>query len=239
MIEKASVLIVEDEMILGMDLKSHLNKMGYTTLPLAKTPDKALEILSTSQPDILILDIHLGKQQMDGIALASDLKKRYDLPFIFVTSHAEDHYIERAKAVEPNAYILKPFNYKEIEIAIELALANFSGGKTSNVVTINDSLFLKKNHHFERVRFEQILWLKADGNYTEIKTTTETFIYSMILKKVEMAVPKDQFYRVHRSYIVNKERIAGFSGNTLIIEKMKIPVSHQYRSMVFSWFNTL
>jgi len=264
MIEKTHILVVEDEAILGMDMIGRLNKLGYATLPLASNPEKALEILSKTQPDILMLDIHLGNKHIDGIELATEIKKKYDLPFIFLTSHADEHYIERAKVVKPSAYILKPFRDKEIGIAIEVALANFSGGQhsggqhsggqhsggqrsggqhsggqRSNTLTINDSLFLKKGDHFERVKFEQILWLEADGNYTEIQTTSATYIYSTILKKIETSLPKDQFFRVHRSYIVNRRSITGFSGNMLMVKDHKIPVSKQHREMVFGWFNTI
>lgn len=238
MMEKTKILVVEDEVILGMDMISRLQKMGYEVLPLAKNPNSTMEQLAKDQPDILMLDIDLGEKHIDGIELAAQIKKQYHLPFIFLTSHAEGHYIDRAKALQPSAYLLKPFRDKEIRIAIEMALANFSGQGTGTV-TINDSLFLKKEDRFERVKFEHILWLRADGNYTEIHTTTEVFIYSTLLKKVETVLPKGQFYRVHRSYIVNKELIGGFSGNMLIINDQKIPVSKQYRHMVFEWFNTI
>lgn len=238
MIEKASILVVEDEVILGMDMISRLSKMGYEVFPLAKNPDKALQQLAERQPDILMMDIHLGDQYMDGIELAAEIKKKYHLPFIFLTSHTEGDYIERAKALKPSAYILKPFRDKEIGIAIEVALANFSG-QGEGTITIKDSLFLKKDDRFERVKFEQILWLEADSNYTEIHTTSDTFIYSTVLKKVETVLPGDQFFRIHRSYIVNKNCITGFSGNMLLINDQKIPVSNQYREMVFSWFNTI
>lgn len=238
MIEKASILVVEDEVILGMDMVSRLKKMGYEVFPLAKNPDKAIEQLADNQPDILMLDIHLGDKHIDGIELAAQIKKKYQLPFIFLTSHAEGDYIQRAKTLQPSAYILKPFKDREISIAIEMALANFSG-QNAGTVTIRDSLFLKKDDRFERVKFEHILWLEADSNYTEIHTTSETFIYSTVLKKVETVLPPEQFFRVHRSYIVNKESITGFAGNLLYIYDQKIPVSKQYRNMVFGWFNMI
>jgi len=238
MIEKASILVVEDEIILGMDMVSRLKKMGYEVFPLAKNPEKALEQLEQKQPDIIMMDIHLGEDHMDGIELASKIRKLYQLPLIFLTSHAEEDYIERAKAVKPSAYVLKPFRDKEISIAIEVALSNFSG-QDSGTLTINDSLFLKKDDRFERVKFDQILWLAADSNYTEIHTLSDTFIYSTVLKKVEAVLPKDLFFRVHRSYIINKQNITGFVGNTLMINNQKIPVSNQYRQMVFAWFNTI
>ena len=257
--EKAQILVVEDEAILGMDMISRLNKMGYATLPLARNPEKALEILSDSQPDILMLDVHLGNNQIDGITLAEQIKLTHNLPFIFLTSHSGDQYVERAKVVRPSAYILKPFRDKDIAIAIEVALANFSldrqsdgrhsdgrhsdgrhsDGRHQEPLTINDSLFLKKGDHFERVKFEQILWLEADGNYTEIQTTSATYIYSTILKNIEPSLPKDQFFRVHRSYIVNRKSITGFSGNMLMINDYKIPISKPHREMVFSWFNLI
>lgn len=238
MIEQTSILVVEDEVILGMDMVSRLKKMGYAVLPLANNPDKAWQQLLDHKPDLLMLDIHLGDKQIDGIELATQIKKKYHLPFIFLTSHAEGDYIERAKAVQPSAYLLKPFKDKEIEIAIEMALANFSGQDTGTV-TINDSLFLKKYDRFERVKFEHILWLEADSNYTEIHTESESYIYSTVLKKVEAVLPRDRFFRVHRSYIVNKECITGYSGNMLYIHDQKIPVSKQYRDLVFGWFNTI
>ena len=238
MSEKASILVVEDEAILGMDMVSRLKKMGYEVLPLAKNPEQALAQLAKRQPDILMLDIHLGDRHIDGIELAARIRQQYQLPFIFLTSHAEGEYIERAKAIKPAAYILKPFKDKEIHIAIEMAMANYLA-QGNDTVTLKDSLFLKKDDRFERVKFEQILWLEADSNYTEIHTTADTFIYSVVLKKVELVLPKDQFCRVHRSYIVNKDSITGFSGNTLLIDDHKIPVSTQYRNMVFGWFNTI
>ncbi len=236
--EKASILVVEDEVILGMDMVSRLRKMGYEVLPLAKNAEKAMEVLASRQPDILMLDIHLGDDKVDGIDLAAKIKSKYQRPFIFLTSHDEGSYIERAKVVKPAAYILKPFKDKEIEIAIEMALANY-GDQAESSVAIQDSIFLKKDDHFERVKFEQILWLEADSNYTEVHTQDGTYIYSTVLKKMESALPGDRFFRVHRSYVVNKERISGFAGNMLLIQDHKIPVSSQYREMVFQWFNTI
>ncbi len=241
MVEKVKILIVEDEVVLGMDMAQRLKQLGYEVLPVAKNPEQAMTLLETHHPDILILDIKLGKNKMDGIDLAYEIRKLYDLPYIFLTSHAGDDLVQRAKAVQPAAYILKPFNAKEIKIALEIALSNFSGVRNqsdaANAFKIKDSLFLRKDLHFKRVKFEHILWLQADSNYTEIHTISDTFIYSALLKKVESVLPRNQFYRVHRSYVINKENISGFEGNHLLVQSEKIPVSKQYRPMVFKWFN--
>ncbi len=241
MVEKTHILIVEDEAILGMDITSRLEVMGYR-VTLSNNPEEALDILKAETPDLLILDIKLGDRHIDGIDLAHQIKKKYDIPFIFLTSHSDDTVIERAKETQPAAYILKPFNDKNIRIAIEITLSNHSGTTTEDAqaaMTIKDSLFLRKGNHFERVKLSQILWLQADSNYTEIHTTAGTYIYSTVLKKIEGTLPPQQFFRIHRSYIVNKESISGFEGNTLLVHDKSIPVSKQYRTMVFNWFNVV
>jgi len=241
MAEKVKILIVEDEVILGMDMLQRLKQLGYEVLPVAKNPKQAMALLENHHPDILILDIKLGNNKMDGIDLAHEIRKLYDLPYIFLSSHADDDLIQRAKAVQPATYILKPFNDKEVKIALEIALSNFSGtndpSDTAPAIKIKDSLFLRKDQHFERVKFEQILWLQADSNYTEILTISDTFVYSALLKKMETLLPHDQFYRVHRSYVINKENISGFEGNQILMRDKKIPISKPYRPMVFKWFN--
>lgn len=243
MIEKVKILVVEDEVILGLDISQRLNQLGYEVLPVAKNPKQAMLLLENHHPDILILDINLGKNKMDGIDLAHEIRKWYQIPYIFLTSHSEDAILQRSKAAQPAAYILKPFNDKEIKIALEIALSNFAilqdQTTAKNGSKITDSLFLKKDHRFERVKFEHILWLQADSNYTEIHTMSNTYVYSALLKKVEAILPHDQFFRVHRSYVVNKENISGFEGNSLLVQQEKIPVSKQYRSMIFQWFNTI
>lgn len=243
MVEKVKILIVEDEIVLGLDMAQRLKLFGYEILPVAKNAKQALDLLEKTKPDILILDIKLANSSKDGIDLAHEIRKRYQLPYIFLSSHADEELLKRAKEVQPAAYILKPVNDNEIKIAIEIALSNFSNNQVSAAekptLTINDSLFLKKDHHFQRVRFEHILWLKADSNYTEIHTTMNTFVYSMLMKKLEAILPGDRFFRIHRSYIINKESISGFEGNHVLIQQEKIPVSKQFRPMVFRWFNIL
>lgn len=243
MVEKVKIMVVEDEMVLALDISLRLNELGYDVLPVAKNPKQAMALLENYEPDILILDIKLGNSSMDGIDLALEIQKLHHLPFIFLTSHTGDDLVQRAKKAKPAAYILKPFNDKEIKIALDIALSNFAQlqdhPKTGDTLKINDSLFLRKDRHFERVKFENILWLQADSNYTEIHTASNTFVYSALLKKVESVLPDTQFFRVHRSYVVNKENISGFEGNNLLIRDLRIPVSKQYRSMVFQWFNLI
>lgn len=250
---KVKILIVEDEILLAKDIAHRLTAMHYHVAGIASSADKALEILNqVNDIDIILMDIVI-KGEIDGIDLAAIVNSKFDIPIIFLTSHADRSVIDRAKKVRFYAYILKPFNDRQVSIAIELALVNFSNNtpkqellntqelpKTENTsLQIKDSLFLKKEHHFERVSLKDILFLEADSNYCTVHTKSKKFIYSLVLKKIEAQLPKTQFLRIHRSYVVNIEAVNGFEGNMLFIGERKLPVSKTYRAMVFKSFQTI
>lgn len=250
---KVKLLIVEDEILVAQDIANRLTDNNYHIVGIAGTAKKALELISKNKDiDLVILDIIL-KGNLDGIELGRIINQMYQIPFIFLTSHADNHIVARAKSVQPYAYILKPFNDRQVSVAIELALMNFSNktpepeisshsgfSETENqVMQIKDCLFLKKDHHFERVPLKEILFLEADSNYCTIHTKTERFIYSVVLKKVEAQLPVNRFLRIHRSYVVNINIVTGFEGNMLFVGERKIPVSKAHRDNVFRLFPTI
>ena len=250
---KVKILIVEDEILIAQDIANRLAAINYQIVGIGASAQRALQlIIENNDIDIILIDIIL-KGNLDGIELARIINSKYHIPFLFLTSYADTSLVERAKSVRPYAYILKPFNDRQVSIAIELALVNYSNNtpnkelikkqafsKTENqVLQIKDSLFLKKNHHFERVLLKEILFLQADNNYCTIITKSERFIYSMVLKKIEAHLPINQFLRVHRSYVVNINSVNGFEGNMLFIGEKKIPVSKSHRNNVFKLFHTI
>lgn len=252
-ISKVRILIVEDEILLAKDIQNRLEDCNYEIVGIAPSVDKALALISTiPEIDIILLDITL-KGDKDGIHLAQIINEKYEIPFIFLTSHADSDMVNRAKAVKPYAYILKPFNDLQVSIAIDVALGSFYDKtpgkdmqesqkvmqKENRVLQIKDSLFLKKDHHFERVPIKEILYLQADSNYCTVYTKSERFIYSMVLKKIEAQLPDSQFLRTHRSYVVNIQSVNGFEGNMLFIGKQKVPVSKTYKEDVFRLFRTI
>jgi len=250
---KIKILIVEDEAILASDISNRLKDRNYEIAGIAPTVTRAIQLIEeTDAIDIILIDIML-KGDRDGIELAQIINEKYEIPFIFLTAHADDHLVERAKRVRPHAYILKPFNEHQVNIAIELALVNFSkktpeknllehrgfNPDENQVLQIKDSLFLKKDHHFKRVPLMEILFIQADSNYSSVHTKTDRFIYSIVLRKIEEQLPPNKFLRTHRSFVVNVNSVDGFEGNMLFIGKNKIPVSKAHKSEVFKLFRTI
>lgn len=252
-IAKVKLLIVEDEILLANDIANKLSDNNYDIVGIADTVNKALELLDNKQDIAMVLIDIMLKGEFDGIELARFINDKYKIPFLFLTSHADNYIVERAKSVKPYAYLLKPFNDRQVCIAIELALKNFSNNTLENemiskrqfkatenqVLNIKDSLFLKKNNHFERVQIKEILFLKADSNYCTVYTKTDRFVYSVGLNKIEEQLPTDRFMRIHRSYVVNINAVSGFEGSMLYILDNKIPVSKSHKEDVFKLFKTI
>jgi PAS domain S-box-containing protein len=116
-----SVFIIEDELIEAEDIRHTLEKQGYSVTGIARSGEAALTILRETSPDLILMDIHLSGT-LDGIDTAEQIRVLYRIPVIFITAHADDTTLGRAKITEPYGYILKPFDDRELHSAIEMAL---------------------------------------------------------------------------------------------------------------------
>lgn len=119
--QKPSILIVEDERIVAMDLQQTLGNMGYDAFATASSGDEAIARVSERCPDIVLMDIRI-KGARDGIQIAGILKESFDLGVIYLTAHADEATLQRAKMTGPFGYLLKPVRSAELRSSIEVAL---------------------------------------------------------------------------------------------------------------------
>ncbi|MCH9787281.1 MAG: EAL domain-containing protein [Gammaproteobacteria bacterium] len=115
------VFVVEDEVLVARDIKSRLEKLGYQVIGTAARGDDAVSRVLSERPDLILMDINL-KGDMDGIEAADRIRAEADLPIIFCTAYSNDETLARAKVTVPYGYVLKPFDNRELEITIEIAL---------------------------------------------------------------------------------------------------------------------
>lgn len=117
---RAGVLVVEDEAIVAKDIASILKAMNYHVTGIAGTGEEAIRLASTTQPDVVLMDIMLPNG-MDGIEAASRIQTKLGIPIVFLTAHADEATLTRAKATAPYGYLIKPFVERELEVALETA----------------------------------------------------------------------------------------------------------------------
>ena len=119
--EKAKILIVEDEAIIAMELESQLQSLGYEVTSIVDTGEKAIEKADKDKPDLILMDITL-EDKMDGIETSKVIKDRFGIPVVFLTAYADEERIDRAKLTLPFGYLIKPARERDLRITFEMAL---------------------------------------------------------------------------------------------------------------------
>ena len=133
-----NIVVVEDESIVSKDIQQSLKKLGYNVVGAAATGEKAIELVDKFEPDLVLMDIML-KGQMSGIDAAGAIKKRHNIPVIYLTAYADENTLSKAKVTEPYGYIIKPFKEVDIHTSIEMAL--YKHEKNKEVEKERDLLF--------------------------------------------------------------------------------------------------
>jgi two-component system, response regulator PdtaR len=118
--KKAAIFIVEDEAIVAEDIRETVKKLGYSVCGIARSGEVAIEKVRETRPDLVLMDIHLAGP-MDGVEAARQIYSLFKIPVIYITAHADDELLERAKVTEPYGYILKPYDERELHSVIEMA----------------------------------------------------------------------------------------------------------------------
>ena len=118
---QATILIVEDEGIVAQEIKSRLEKSGYSVCAVAHDGQTAIDNAGQMHPDFVLMDIRL-KGPMDGIEAAGQIRDRFNLPIVYLTAYTDSATLERAKVMEPFGYVVKPFDTRSLMVAIEIAI---------------------------------------------------------------------------------------------------------------------
>lgn len=119
--EKARIMIVEDEGVLAKGIERKMETLGYTAVGIAFSGEEAIPMVEQIHPDLVLMDIKLAGQ-MDGIETAQQILEKFNIPVIYLTAFSDKETIQRAKITAPFGYILKPVNERELHCNIEMAL---------------------------------------------------------------------------------------------------------------------
>jgi PAS domain S-box-containing protein len=114
-------MVVEDESIVAEDMKTMLEGFGYAVPAVAFSAEEAVKKALDTRPDLVLMDIVL-KGQMSGVEAVERIRSRCNIPVVYVTAYADEKTVRRAKVTEPFGYILKPFDARELQTTIEIAL---------------------------------------------------------------------------------------------------------------------
>jgi DNA-binding LytR/AlgR family response regulator len=238
---KINILITEDESIVAKDIQMSLKKLGYNVIGICNNGEDAIRTAEEHRPDIVLMDIML-KGDMSGIEAADQIRKRLNIPLIFLTAYADESTLSKAKITEPYGYIIKPF--KEIDLRTTIEMALYKHQKEDEVKKERDFLysivenkdakdiiFVKSNSRLVKVRTKDIYFVEALKDYVVINTSNARYTIHSTMKDIERKLSPNEFIRVHRSFIVRIDKIVAIEQPNLILEdeKKPIPIGGSYK----------
>lgn len=216
-------LIIDDEPLAREGLAGYVNDINF--LKLIGTAEDALSA-DLTEVDLLLLDIEMPK--ISGIEFLKSLKKP---PMVILTT-AYPSYALEGYQLDVLDYLLKPITFQRFLKAAQKAREFHALHAKSQ--PSEEYFFVKVEHKYEKIVLSEIQFVEGMQNYVTIHTTTGSHMTLLTLKSVEERLPPERFMRVHRSYVVAKDKVERMEGNELFIGEARVPVSRGLRDTVVS-----
>lgn len=231
---KTRVYVVEDMAIPRMSLEEMLLNNGFELSGSSATAEGALKDLEEISTDLILLDINLAGQK-NGNWLAQHIRKNFEIPIIFLTAYSDQQTLKEVMAVKPNGYLMKPYQEPVLLTTIQIAIENFKESVQQNGLSTNDKevhnyIFIKDSFKKVKLSFNDICYIKSDGNYLEVMLENKKHVIRNKLLDFKEQLPKQHFLQCHQRYLVNIYKIEAIGKNHLELNKETIPVSSRYKA---------
>lgn len=227
------ILLLEDNLLIGRDVKKILEFVGYQVSGPFDKGEKALDQMVKESFDLAVLDIEL-QGELTGLDVGEQIREKYHIPVIFITGLLKDTYRQRAVDMGAHSFINKPFNERNLVNAIDMALRPHEPEVLERPLSkksepANDRIFVKVNKRFIKVREEQIEFLEASGHYMVLHLGEEQISSSIGFSEFLTKNASESIVRVHRSFAVNINRVTDFDDTHIYFKKKMVPISESYK----------
>jgi len=231
-----NAIAIDDEPLALRLVTEYIEKTpGLKLLGGFDNPLDAMEFLSRESADLIFLDIRMP--DLTGLEFTRSLVKG---PKVIFTTAYEKYALEGFR-LEVVDYLLKPFSYEEFLKAVRKAqrLIRLEKGVPDKVEASNEFLFLKSDYKIKRINFDEILYIEGLKDYVKVFTrnSPKPVLSLTTMKLLESKLPASKFMRVHRSFIVNLDRIDTIERRRIVFGKTYIPVSDQYKDKFQDYLN--
>lgn len=234
------LLVVEDEPHFQEAINIYLKEIGFLNVLLASNIETALSLFKAHHPNIALINVEIGMDEMSGIDLAASFNALRKIPIIFITSNYSYNIYEEAKKVNPIAFINKEISVLKLKQVIELGLINSRKSEDSQEEFENDhfheEIFVKIGNVLKKFLLEDINWFGVDGKYAYAQSDEKKFPLSLSLKDLEEKLGQKDFLRVHQSYMVNIKKIESVNPvkNTLIVDGKELPLGRSFKKRLLN-----
>ncbi|WP_055436993.1 LytR/AlgR family response regulator transcription factor [Lacinutrix algicola] len=231
MYKPISCLIVDDEAIAREIIATHLSKID--NIEIVKSCSNAVDAfncINANKIDLIFLDINMP--EISGIAFAKSINK--DIKVIFTTAY-RDYAVEgfELQAVD---YLLKPIAFQRLLKAVNtyFEVYNTKEIETSKTEIASDFMFVRSDRRMIKIDFNAIVYIESYSDYIKIHLANETIVTRETITAIEAKLPKQQFMRIHRSYIISVKHIESFTNEHITISKKALPISRSYKKEILN-----
>ncbi len=223
-------MIIDDEPIACKGMEEYVNEVEFLYLAnICDNPVKAYHFLNEEKIDLIFLDIEMPK--LSGIQFLRSLKNPPAV--IFTTAYPD--YALQGYELDVIDYLVKPVSFPRFLKAANKA-KEFLGRRVTEKEndTDKDHFFLKVNSKFEKILYNEVLYIEALQNYVAMHLHNKKIVSYITMSTLESQLPGHLFMRVHKSYIVSLQKIQSIEGNMVIINNKQIPVSRNVKDLLMS-----
>lgn len=232
MSKQIACIIVDDEAIAREVIATHLAKIkNITIVKSCSNAIEAFNCISNNTIDLVFLDINMP--EISGIAFAKSINKY--IKIIFTTAY-RDYAVEgfELQAVD---YLLKPIAFERLLKAVTTYFEVYNTNIEHKVQTIestNSFMFVRSERKMLKIDFNSIIYIESYSDYIKIHLPNETIVTRETISAIEAKLPKQQFIRIHRSFIISLHNIESFTNEHITINKQALPISRSYRKEVLA-----
>lgn len=228
--------IVDDEPLAVSLLESYVNKVPFLKLTgKYSNALSAMQNIANEKVDVLFLDIQMP--EVNGMDFAHTISLHTRV--IFTTAFSE--YAVEGYRVNALDYLLKPFSFEEFVAAAKKAYNWFEIIKQKSIPELEKErekvgIFVKSEYKYLHILYDDIIYIEGLKDYVKIYTLIDAkpILSLMSLKQLEEDLPSGKFVRVHRSYIINVDKITSINKNKILINKKQIPIGETYKKQFMS-----
>ncbi|HMW39068.1 MAG: LytTR family DNA-binding domain-containing protein [Saprospiraceae bacterium] len=226
---KLKCLVIDDDPMICDLVRHFCSKMPQIDYCLtAGTGRDGLQLLASQKFDVLLLDYHLP--DMTGHAILEINSQK--IPIIMITAE-KDFAVTAFEYDEIYDFLVKPLNFDRFTKAIERV--SQGGNESNSMVPANEeSFYVKDGNKFTKVTYGNLLFIRAEENYVAFVTNERTIMNLSTLKETESRLPPN-FMKIHRSYIVNLEKIESATTEEVRIKDHRLPISMKYKKELLQY----
>ena len=224
-------IIVDDEPIAREILENHLQKIDAITIVAScKNAMEAFNSINSNKIDLIFLDINMP--EISGLSFAKSINK--NIKIIFTTAYRE--YAVDGFDLKAVDYLLKPISFERLLQAVNKYLnENLTIITESNNDLINHKsnfIFVRSDRKMIKINFSEVSYIESFGDYLKIHLHGKTIVTRETITSIEAKLPKNDFLRIHRSFIVSINKIDSFTNEFVEVNKKAIPISRSYKKEV-------